>query len=100
MCFFALLRFFSSFFCIRLVDTNEIIGVCGLNYIHWINRTAQLSLYIGKNNLYIDNKGWAEEACNMLESFGTTNLNLNKIYCEVYEFDEKKIQLLKKKKML
>jgi len=83
------------FFLIRTISKNEPIGVCGLNYIHWINRTAQLSLYIGKNNIYIDNKGWAEEACNLLELFGSKNLNLNKIYCEVYEFDEKKIQLLK-----
>lgn len=82
------------FFLIRTILENEPIGVCGLNYIQWINRTAQLSLYIGKDNLYIDNHGWSDEACQLLELFGCNNLNLNKIYCEVYDFDRKKIQLL------
>ncbi|MGE5629214.1 MAG: GNAT family N-acetyltransferase [Solirubrobacterales bacterium] len=87
---------FEYFFLIRLSSDNEPIGVCGLNYINWINRTGQLSLYIGKNSLYIDSEGWAEEACKILEEYGFNKLNLNKIYCEIYDFDKKKIELLEK----
>jgi len=84
------------FFLIKTINEYEPVGVCGLNYIHWINRTAQLSLYIGKDHIYIDSEGWADEACKMIEDYGFNRLNLNKIYCEVYEFDEKKILLLEK----
>lgn len=82
------------FFCIRLNSTNELIGVVGVNYVNWINRTCQLSIYIGKENLYIDENGWAKEAVCLIESYAFETLHLNKIFCEVYEFDNKKLKLL------
>lgn len=81
---------------IKLIETHELIGVCGVNYINWINRNCQLSLFIGKDNHYIDNFGWAEEAAKLLEYYAFNILNLFKIYCEVYEFDNLKIELLRK----
>ncbi|MBU6389800.1 GNAT family N-acetyltransferase, partial [Patescibacteria group bacterium] len=35
-------------------QTQELIGVCGLCYINWAYRNADLSLYIGKDQIYID----------------------------------------------
>ena len=34
--------------------TQNLIGACGLLYIDWIIRSADLSIYIGKDNIYID----------------------------------------------
>ena len=70
--------------------TDELLGCCGLCYINWLHRHADLSLYIGWKNSYIDNQGYAEEACKILFAYGFGELNLNKIWTEIYEFDIKK----------
>lgn len=67
------------------------LGVCGLLYIDWIIRSADYSFYIGFDELYIDDKGYAKEASELLIQYGFDVLNLNKIWMELYEFDKKKI---------
>jgi RimJ/RimL family protein N-acetyltransferase len=76
---------------VDLVD-NQPIGAAGLLYVNWIIRSADFSFYIGKNNSYIDNKGYSEEASKLLIDYGFNNLNLNKIWMELYEFDLEKIE--------
>lgn len=76
--------------------TDELIGCCGLCYINWIHRYADLSLYIGYNEAYIDNQGYAEDTCKILFKYGFDELNLNKIWTEIYEFDDKKYILYSK----
>lgn len=73
------------------LNTNESIGACGLLYTNWIIRSADFSFYIGKDDTYIDKYGWAEEAAQLLIEYGFNNLNLNKIWMELYEYDSKKI---------
>lgn len=80
-------------FSIKDVENNELLGCCGLCYINWIHRYADLSLYIGWNNEYIDDKGYALEACKLLFNYAFNELNLNKIWTEIYEFDDKKKSL-------
>ncbi len=70
--------------------TEELLGCCGLCYINWVQRNADLSLYIGYENSYIDNEGFAEEACRLLFSYGFDELNLHKIWTELYEYDKVK----------
>lgn len=70
----------------RLLD-NEFLGCCGLVYIHPVYRYADLSLYIGWNDAYIDNEGYALEACELLFDYGFNDLGLNKIWTEIYVFD-------------
>ena len=41
-------------FSIRDNETDELLGCCGLCYINWVGRHADLSLYIGKDECYID----------------------------------------------
>ncbi|MET3874862.1 MULTISPECIES: GNAT family N-acetyltransferase [Chitinophaga] len=74
-----------------LVDSAP-IGACGLLYISWITRSADFSFYIGDGEKYIDNEGLAKDAAQLLIDYGFKNLNLNKIWMELYEFDEKKIK--------
>lgn len=83
-------------FAIRQLDTDELIGCCGLCYINWIHRHSDLSLYIGKDQAYIDAEGIAEESCKLLFEYGFNELGLNKIWTEIYEFDTKKYELYKK----
>lgn len=80
-------------FSVFLQATGELIGCCGLCYINWVHRNADLSLYIGYENSYIDDQGFAEEACRLLFDYGFNQLNLHKIWTEIYEFDTKKMQL-------
>ena len=86
-------------FAIRDTATEELLGCCGLCYINWIHRYSDLSLYIGKNECYIDDEGIAQEACTLLFEYAFKELGLKKIWTELYEFDEKKLCLYKKLNM-
>lgn len=83
-------------FSIINLENNEVIGAAGLLYINWIIRSADFSFYIGKDKLYVDDKGLAFEVANLLIKYGFENLNLNKIWMELYEFDLRKINFFKK----
>ena len=80
-------------FSIKRINDNELLGCCGLCYINWIHRHADLSLYIGFNEEYIDKEGYAYESCKLLFDYGLNQLGLNKIWTEIYEFDDKKKDL-------
>ena len=81
---------------IRRNDDNELLGCCGFVYINWVHRHADLSLYIGWEDAYIDDEGYAEESCRLLLDYGFNELCLNKIWTEIYEFDGKKMALYDK----
>lgn len=83
-------------FAIRSNDNQKLVGCCGLCYINWVNRNADLSLYIGKDKAYIDDRGLAEESCQLLLDYGFKELGLRKVWTEIYEFDQKKYQLYHK----
>lgn len=83
-------------FAIRRNEDQNLIGCCGLVYIDWIHRHADLSLYIGYDGLYIDKLGFSEESCKILLSYGFEELGLNKVWTEIYEFDKKKDELFRK----
>ncbi len=75
--------------------TSELIGVCGLSYINWVHRHADLSLYIGKDDLYIDtgDRGYAWRTLDALLRYGFDEINLHKVWSEIYAFDEQKHRL-------
>ena len=77
-------------FSIKRNDDNKLLGCCGFVYINWVHRHADLSLYIGWKDAYIDEKGYALESCELLLGYGFNELFLNKIWTEIYEFDDKK----------
>jgi RimJ/RimL family protein N-acetyltransferase len=82
-------------FSIKSLEEEKLLGCCGLTYIDWKNRNADLSLYIGYNNFYIDEEGYAKEASLLLFEYGFKELNLHKIWTEIYEYDDKKLKLYK-----
>ena len=73
--------------------TDKLVGCCGLCYINWVHRHADLSVYIGAGDVYIDVNGYADDACLVLLEYGFSQINLNKIWTEIYEFDQRKIDL-------
>jgi RimJ/RimL family protein N-acetyltransferase len=78
-------------FIIERLEDKKPIGVCGLVYINWIIRFADFSFYIGEGEKYIDDDGYAQEAADLLIDYGFNNLNIHKIWMELYDFDAKKI---------
>jgi RimJ/RimL family protein N-acetyltransferase len=84
-------------FIINRLSDNMPIGAAGLLYTNWIIRSADFSFYIGLDELYIDNTGLAEDAARLLIDYGFKNLNLNKIWMELYEFDTAKIEFFTNK---
>lgn len=76
-------------FAIIKLDTNELMGACGLCYIDWINRSADFSIYIGYEDLYID-EIYAVEAASLMKDYGFNVLNLHRLWAEIYSIDEPK----------
>lgn len=72
---------------------ERLLGACGLCYIDWVNRTADFSIYIGRDGLYID-RIWAPDAGRALLAYGFGELGLHRVWCEIYDFDEAKQRLL------
>ena len=77
-------------------NTNKLIGACGLLYIDWIIRSADISMYIGKDDLYIDNDLAFDTSKNLFK-YGFDTLHLEKLWMELYEFDKAKIDFFTKK---
>ncbi len=76
----------TKMFSIIDLDSNKLLGACGLCHINWINRTADFSLYIGDNNIYIDSI-YAPDAAKILINYGFGELSLNRLWSEIYSFD-------------
>jgi hypothetical protein len=77
------------------LESQQPIGAAGLLYINWINRAADFSFYLGDKDVYIDESDKTIEAVQLLVEYGFKNLNLHKIWMELYEFDFKKIDFFK-----
>ena len=65
-----------------VTDSHENpIGMVGLYDISWIHRTCEIGAYIGDASAR--GKGYAGEACQMIESYAVEYLNLRKIKLKV-----------------
>lgn len=67
---------------IHSLATEKLIGHCSLNYISWVNRTAELGIYIGDP----DHRGggYGKDALRLLMDYAFKTLNLNRVWCEVF----------------
>ena len=72
--------------------SGRLLGACGLCYIDWVNRSADFSIYIGADGLYIDDR-WALDAARVMIGYGFDELNLHRLWAEIYDFDEPKIKM-------
>jgi len=85
----------TEMFAVIELETQKLIGACGLCYIDWVNRNADFSIYIGKDNLYID-EVYAIEAAQLMIEYGFNELNLHRLWSEIYDFDEVKQSMFAK----
>lgn len=88
-------KHFNYMFSIVNLKNNELIGAAGLLYINWVIRSADFSFYIGKDQIYTDDSKISLESAKLLIDYGFNNLNLNKIWMELYEFDHKKLEFFR-----
>mgnify|MGYP001391487411 FL=1 len=79
-------------FAIVDLENGELMGAGGLCYIDWVNRNADFSIYLGADDLYID-EDYAPDAGRTLLRYGFEELNLHKVWAEIYSIDEPKQRL-------
>ena len=70
-------------FSIKDRSSRQLIGHCGLYHIDWISRTAEFGIYIGEESYR--KGGFGTDSLKSLINYGFSDLNLNKIWCEVYD---------------
>ncbi len=73
-------------------DSGRLLGACGLCYINWVDRNADFSIYLGADDLYIDDR-LAPDAARVLIRYGFDELGLHRLWSEIYAFDTPKQQL-------
>lgn len=70
-------------------DSGRLLGACGLCYINWVDRSADFSIYLGADDLYIDTQ-LAPDAARVLMRYGFDELGLHRLWSEIYAFDTAK----------
>lgn len=80
-------------FAIERKSDGALMGACGLCYIDPINRNADFSIYLGLDDIYIDDK-YAPDAGGLLIRYGFEELNLHRIWAEIYSIDHPKQKFL------
>ncbi|MFX1278220.1 MAG: GNAT family N-acetyltransferase [Promethearchaeota archaeon] len=79
-------------FAISIFDENgkeKHIGNCGLHDIDWKNRSCEVGIMIGEKEYH--GKGYGTEAMVQLVKYGFEEVNLNRIYLRVFDFNERAI---------
>lgn len=59
------------------------IGLCGISHINWVNRSSSSFMIIG--DPFYWNKNLGTEASRMMINYGFMELNLYKIYANIFE---------------
>jgi len=61
---------------------KHLAGCCGLHYVDWRIRSAEFGVFLSKETR---GKGLGKEALFLLFDYGFREMNLHKIWCEVYD---------------
>lgn len=72
---------------------GNLLGVCGLTYISWIDRRSEVSLYIAPDQA---GQGYGAAALNALIGYAFEVVNLHKLTAEIYSFNEASLGLFTK----
>ena len=81
-------------FAIRALKDQRLIGTCHLSGISPVHRSAELQIRLGG----IDDRGhgFGTQAVRLLFDFGFKDLNLNRIYLHVFDFNKAAIRVYEK----
>ena len=77
-------------FVILLKPRYEVIGVISLDKVNWINRNAELGVFIGSKDLW--GQGLGSEAIMLLLDYAFNVLGLVKVYLRVIEYNRRAIR--------
>lgn len=75
--------------------SHRLLGACGLCYIDWVNRSADFSIYVGADELYID-EVFAPDAALTMARYAFQELGLHRLWSEIYDFDHLKKRFFEK----
>ena len=64
------------------IANRQLCGCCNLSYIDWRLRSAEFGLFLDQN---LRGLGLGKEALWLMCNFGFNNMNLHKIWCEVFD---------------
>lgn len=70
-------------------SSERLLGACGLCYIDWLRRSADFSIYLGADGMYLD-EVCAPEAARLMRDYAYDEMNLHRLWAEVYEIDKRK----------
>ncbi len=73
--------------------SGELIGNISIE-LNWVNRRGMLGIIIGEKDF--QNKGYGKEAIRLMLNYAFYELNLHKIVLEVYDYNERAVNLYKK----
>jgi RimJ/RimL family protein N-acetyltransferase len=77
---------------------KKLVGVTGLTYIDWKNRNSEISVYFSTKNWQA--KPEAKEVINLVMEYGFEELNLNRLYVEIFSLMKENIELFTKMKFI
>lgn len=86
----------NEMFLIEILLNNDWtpIGVCGLCYINWLSKNAEVSLYIGESGFR--GLGLGKRILKFLKEKAFNELNLHKLWAEVYSGNAASMSLFEK----
>lgn len=70
---------------------EKAVGMVGLYSIQWVHRTCEIGIFIGEDQAR--GKGFAAEACRLIEHYAKNYLNLRKITLKAVEDNKKAISM-------
>ncbi len=74
-------------------EAGRLLGAAGVCWIDWRSRSGDFSLYLGADELYID-EVFAPDAGRVLLDYAFDELGLNRVWAEIYDHDAPKQRLL------
>lgn len=79
---------------VQTAEGWRLIGNCGFARLDWRNRCAEIGIFIGDQNFW--NKGYGAQAMRLMVRYGFNSLNLNRIYLNVFETNQRGIRCYQK----
>lgn len=79
-----------------IIETEDEIpiGMCSLNNIDWINRTAEIKLVLYAKNCW--GRGYGYDAVRTLTNYGLYEMNLNTLFVNIMEGNERAVKCFEK----
>lgn len=81
-------------FAIRLLETNDLIGIVGFDGIAWNNQVAGFSIGIGDQPSW--GQGYGFEATQLPLTYAFNELNLHRLQLTVFSYNERAMALYEK----